>query len=441
MNSISKELFHSTSSRKEFLYGKSCRENLIDFNDKISSETIDNLKKHFPDLLSGKPFTDYAAQWFEPFDAFAAMAVGVDKKVGADGEEKNEAPVDVVIAIDRICKENNGIWGLIENTVFGCFFMGIDENECMELARLIKSDLSKNGSKTVSIGTASFPLIDFKNKEIILNALKALRHAAFFGPDSAVSFDSVSLNINADKLYQEGDIKGAIEDFKKAVILDPENLNVFNGLGVCYGVLGAYEKAEESFEAALKIKPEDSMVLYNAGLVNMLINNRGKALAYMLEADKFKEDVFEVAYQTGKLYLESQEFDKAREYLEKAVEIEPDAPHALRFLGESYAKLNLIDKAVASYKKALKFNPNDAHSLSAMGSLFDIKGENSEITIIFCQQSVNIEPENGLFRHRLGYLYFKQNELDNALREFEKAKLFGYDSSEFIEKINDMEID
>ena len=441
MNFNSTELFHSTSSTKEFLYGKSCRENLIDFNDKISSETIDDLKKYFPDLLAGKSFTDYAVQWLEPSHAFAAMAVGVDKKVGADEEEKTEAPVDVVIAIDRICKENNGIWGLIENAVFGCFFMEIDENVCMEFARLIKSDLSENGNKTISIGTASFPSIDFKKKEIILNALKALRHAAFFGPDSAVSFDAVSLNINADRLYQEGDIKGAIEDFKKAVVLDPENLNVFNSLGVCYGILGAYEKAEESFQAALKIKPEDPMALYNAGFVNILINNRGKALAYMLEADKPDGEIFEVAYQTGKLYLESGNFEKAGKYLEKAVEIEPDAPHALRFLGESYAKLNLIDKAVASYKKALKFNPNDAHSLSAMGSLFDIQGENPEITIIFCQQSVNIEPENGLFRHRLGYLYFKQNELDNALREFEKAKLFGYDSSEFIEKINDMAID
>jgi tetratricopeptide (TPR) repeat protein len=76
--------------------------------------------------------------------------------------------------------------------------------------------------------------------------------------------------------------------------------------------------------------------------------------------------------------------------------------------------------------------------LSALGYLFDIQGENPEITTIFCQQSVEIAPENGLFRNRLGRLYLKQNQLKEALIEFEKAQDLGHDSMEFIDKIKDM---
>jgi hypothetical protein len=35
----------------------------------------------------------------------------------------------------------------------------------------------------------------------------------------------------------------------------------------------------------------------------------------------------------------------------------------------------------------------------------------------------------------LGQLYFKQNRLDDALKEFKKADLLGQDASEYITKI------
>jgi len=80
-------------------------------------------------------------------------------------------------------------------------------------------------------------------------------------------------------------------------------------------------------------------------------------------------------------------------------------------------------------------NPNDADSLSALGYLFDLQGENPEITTILCQQSVDISPENGLFRHRLGSLYLKRNQLEEALEQFQKAHKLGHNAKEIIKKV------
>jgi len=54
---------------------------------------------------------------------------------------------------------------------------------------------------------------------------------------------------------------------------------------------------------------------------------------------------------------------------------------------------------------------------------------------MFCQQSIQISPDDGLFRHRLGRLYLKQNRLEESLKEFKKAQELGYDSNEYIEQI------
>jgi len=58
--------------------------------------------------------------------------------------------------------------------------------------------------------------------------------------------------------------------------------------------------------------------------------------------------------------------------------------------------------------------------------------------MIFCRQSVEISPDNGLFRHRLGKLYFKQNQYEDAMKEFQKANDLGCDSTEFIDKLNNL---
>jgi tetratricopeptide (TPR) repeat protein len=97
--------------------------------------------------------------------------------------------------------------------------------------------------------------------------------------------------------------------------------------------------------------------------------------------------------------------------------------------------MNMTDDAVSAYKKAIRQNPNDADSLSALGYLYDLQGENPEITTIFCQQSVDIAPENGLFRYRLGSLYLKRDQLKDALEQLQKADTLGHDCKDLIKKI------
>jgi tetratricopeptide (TPR) repeat protein len=328
------------------------------------------------------------------------------------------------------------MWGQLDQGMFGCFFFPTNQTPPLEFARKIKKILAESTDETVSIGIASYPTLSFTRSQIIENAGKALEHAAFFGPDSIVPFDAVSLNISGDNLYQNGDIEGAIAEFKTALLLDPSDINVRNSLGVCYGILGDYKKALKEFKATLKLDPDEVMALYNIGLVNMLTGKNDEALKYFLDADRKKEeDIFEVAFQIGRVYLDMGNSEMAKEFLEKALKLNPQSWSVLHSLGECCTALNMTDEAISAYKKAIRLNPNDAESLSALGCLFDLLGENPEITTIFCQQSIDIAPENGLYRYRLGSLYLKRNQLEDALIQFQKANDLGYDARKMIKKI------
>ncbi len=439
MDQDQKELFSSRRCSQEFLFYQADATPESAPSEGAASVESAELLKAFPKMLAGKAFLDHAMTRLDGTPKFAALAVRVDdlndKDNAGQSDSDGDMRVDVAGAIDTICHNEAGIWGQLDQDMLGCLFLEADETSARKFAESIKSSLAAHRSETVSIGIAVYPLIGFLKNEIFDNTRKALDHAAFFGPDSSVVFDAVSLNISGDKLYQKGDISGAVNDFKTALQLDPSNVNVHNSLGVCYGISGNFKGAKSEFKETIRLDPEETMALYNLGLVYLLSDKKEKALEYLLKAAEHAEDIFEVALQIGKIYLETGQLEKSKFYLEKAVDLKPESPVAYRLLGECCAALNLADEAIAAYKKAIRHNPNNSDSLSALGYLFDLQGENPEITTIFCQQSVDISPENGLFRHRLGSLYLKRNLLEEALEQFQKADELGHDSKDIVIKI------
>ena len=438
-------LFSSRSSSQQFLLYNTDSEQKYEKRKGRPSDDINRLTQIFPDILVGKNFVVHTMEELNSSAEFGAVVIRIDELNQNDKTLENDRDADLMIdvakAINTICKSESGMWGKLSKNMFGCFLPGKNEKSALELAKKLQNNLAELRKDTVSIGVACYPTTGFARDQVLDNALKALDHAAFFGPGSTVSFDAVSLNISGDKMYQNGDFDEAIIEFKAALLLDPANVNVHNSLGVCYGVLDKYEKALEAFEEAIGLDPEETMALYNAGFANMIMDNKDKALEYFLDADCKEADIFEVALQTGRLYLEMENSEKGKTFIEKAIKIKPESGFAFRYLGECYTALNKTDEAVSAYKKAIRINPNDADSLSALGHLFDLKGENPEITTIFCQQSVDIAPENGLFRYRLGGLFLKRNMLEDALEQLQKADELGHDTKELIQKTERLMLD
>ncbi|UCH19932.1 MAG: tetratricopeptide repeat protein [Deltaproteobacteria bacterium] len=445
MNRYQRELFYKQSAKQDFLLSKTdVRPEDGKSKSTVSNDVKNALLKTFPGFLCAQSFMERALSNLDTAVTFGAMVIQIDNSISRDrGTRKLNSVArhtQVAKTIDRICQSENSLWGLVECDLFGCFFAEKDAAFCRKLGQRLKQNLTKQRTATVSIGIAAYPTIHFKKDQIFENARKALDHAAFFGPDSLVVFDAVSLNISGDKLYDKGNIKDAANEFKTALLLDPSNVNIRNSLGVCYGVMDELDKALSEFKKAINLNPKEVMSVYNAGLVNMLKGEKNKALEYLLDAIRLDKESFEISFQTGRVYLDLKKPENAKNYLEKATRLRPDSGPAFTSLGECYAAMGLKDKAVAALKKAVKQNSDNAAALSALGWLFASLGENLEIATIFCQQSVDIAPDNGLFRHRLGRLYLKENQLEDALTQFKEATKLGYDSSRYIAQIEEKHI-
>lgn len=373
---------------------------------------------------------------FESFinerELFAVLVIRVDDfetiLVRSGEADATNVLLKVSRVIDGLSKTVPIVWGRISRDEFGCLCQDMDESAGLKLAREIQRRLQLIGRETVSIGLAVHPFWPFEKTAILDNARKALDHAAFFGPNTVTPFDAVSLNISADKLYQYDDIKGAIEEFKSALAVDPKNVNVYNSLGVCYGVAGELDAAVDAFETAINLSPEDVMATFNLGLAHFKKGDKEKALKLFHAAHELHGGNPEVAYQIGLCYQERKQFDQAIAYFHEAGEETQKGAHVFRALGECYAEKQMLKEAVKAYEKAIRRNPRDARSLSALGELYGMMGENLEIAVVLCRESTEIAPDNGLYRIRLARLYQQSGDHQKAAEQFKIAGDLGEDS-------------
>jgi Flp pilus assembly protein TadD len=391
------------------------------------------LELAYPALLSGKSLMVRAMSNLEDVSEFAAAVVHIDAcrlaDSAVDSDGKPDIRTTVARSLERVCRSVSGLWGLLDSTAFGCFLPGGNPTSTLAWAEEIKKSVADDDGPSVTIGLAFFPTLDYPKDTILDNARKALEHAKFFGPDSLISFDAISLNISGDRLYDEGEYQKAIDEYETALKLDPANANLHNSLGVCYGVTGEFASALTQFKEAMALDTEEALAHYNAGLVHLLLDERDKARAHLLEVDNRPHNLFEVRLQLGKLYLDDDQPEKGLIYLEKAAAMQPQSSAVHALIGECCAALDRRDEAVAAYKKSLRLNANDAASLSGLGWLYHVMGKNADIATLFCRHSTAIAPRNALFHHRLGCLYLKEDRLSEARDEFQKAVDLGRDSA------------
>jgi tetratricopeptide (TPR) repeat protein len=397
------------------------------------------LGAEFAGLLWGEHLRHEAMGRLAGRERFAALVIRPDGLDTAEDRRAEDAEAAGLLETAR-CLEEAGrraeaLWGIDTCGSLAAFLPEHTVAQALSWAEEFQVQVRSRTGRTVTIGAAGHPTGDYAAAEAIDNARKAADHAAFFGPGSRVAFDSVSLNISADILYENGDTAAAIQEYQRAIVLDPGNVNARNSLGVCYAVSGDYDRALAEFGEVVERECREYMAVYNIGLVHWLQGRKQTALEFLLKADALHADVFEVLFQTGRLYLEIGDPRSALDFLDRALRSEAKPASLYRCLGDCHAALAEPEKAIAAYRNAIRANPADSNALSALGALLHARGEDPEIALMFCRESVALEPDNALFRQRLGDLHLEQNRLAEALEEFEKAGSLGLDTTEAIGRV------
>ncbi len=265
---------------------------------------------------------------------------------------------------------------------------------------------------SLSAGVSEYPFRRYSKTEIIRNCQKAILHGEFFGYRSVVVFDAVSLNISGDIYYGEGDLFGAVREYRLGLDLDPDNINLLNSLGVTYALMNRAAEAQQTFQKVLDQESANFMALYNRGLGEQAHCNHGKAVHYYLRAvDAYqKEDgqdqnvLNDLSFQLGTAYFYNEDYGKAIEWLEKWYDEQDETRgrgKCCRAIGISYFKLFKPFEAMTWLQRALAFDEDDAEALSILGELYLVEREGNDIALKLMEKSLELESGNREFMLRM----------------------------------------
>jgi Flp pilus assembly protein TadD/GGDEF domain-containing protein len=304
---------------------------------------------------------------------------------------------------------------------FVVFLPGADRELAEEQACAVRAQARSEQGTTVSIGVSLFPCVGFSKRDLLENARKALVHTGFFGPDTQVAFDAVSLNISGDRLFEAGQLEHAVQEFHRALALDPENVNVRNSLGVCYAQMGRIDEAASEFSRVAALRTDDFMPHYNLGCALVGLGRAQEAEQALKRAADVDPTAPAIWFQLAALCKEGNRTEEAVSHLTRTLELRPQWFHAWRLLGVWLLEKGEDEEAMAAFERALRLNAADAAALSGLAVVYGQREMNREVALSLARRSVQIEPGNALYLERFARLLFQSGEVEEALTHCRRA--------------------
>jgi Flp pilus assembly protein TadD len=155
--------------------------------------------------------------------------------------------------------------------------------------------------------------------------------------------------------YQErGRHKEAIEEFKKVISIDPNNIKAYNGMGVSYDLMGDFPRAMESYQKALDLNPNVSFVQNNLGYSYILQGNLDEAITAFQKAVALNDQESRVHNNLGLAYAMKDQYDLAM----TEFKIAGDEDKAYFNIAQLYYRKGLYEEAKSNYAKVLTLDPS-----------------------------------------------------------------------------------
>ncbi|GAB6161481.1 hypothetical protein JCM12298_06400 [Desulfothermus naphthae] len=244
--------------------------------------------------------------------------------------------------------------------------------------------------KDVKIGITNYPLLDLNRLETIKFSIDSLEHALLIPPPKIVIFNSTTFNLRADKLFIKGDIYSAIEEYKRALIMDSQNHIALNSLGVCYGKIGDYVNALKMFKQASTIE-KLATYFYNLGSIYMKLNDLNRAEKSFLKCIEIEEKHVFAIIRLAQICELKDQLDLALQWLKK---IDPkEYPQIYTLLANLYLKRSEQEMAKKYLESAIRQNPGDASAIFLLGKLYieEFNDKNTGLSLI--KRSIYLKPD------------------------------------------------
>jgi tetratricopeptide (TPR) repeat protein len=162
----------------------------------------------------------------------------------------------------------------------------------------------------------------------------------------------------------------ALAAFNEATAIEPSYVDAYFNRGLTFAATGRPAEAIEEFNRAIDLNPSDSAIYYRRGLVFVAVGDLERGIEDLNRAIVLNPSLYVAYTNLGVAYGRAGRFEEALQVLNKSIELQPANPFAYNNRAITYYNINRYEEALRDYNKAIDLDKNNAQSYLNRGNLY-----------------------------------------------------------------------
>ncbi len=249
--------------------------------------------------------------------------------------------------------------------------------------------------------------------------------------------------------FQEGEAKKALASLGAIVARHPDRALAARQL-MLYGLAAQQHRLKEIaavlYQQALELDPGFADAYFQLAFLDVQQGRPEDALRVMERAGQTIPDDFQVNYYSGLIFSRLGRFADALEAFERAWDAalaDPDWDRDLEaaFLfsyGSAFERAGQFAQAEALLQYVIALAPDNPEAFNYLAYMWAERGVHLDLALDYVGQALDQDPENGAYLDTLGWIYFQQGRLTEALAEIGNARAFLPDDPTILEHLGDV---
>lgn len=227
-------------------------------------------------------------------------------------------------------------------------------------------------------------------------------------------------------LYEEGDLDGAIAEYRKGLGISSSYADLHTNLGNALSDKGQLDQAIAEYHMAIRLDSANPRIYNNLGTVLAQKGEVDEAIDAFRKAVEIEP---EMAATHGNLARALMQVGKSEEALEEyrtAVDLGPGDPQLHLDFGQALMSLGSSDEAIAEFGQALWIRQDFPEAHLNMGVALINQGKPDE-AIGHYRQALRSRPEYAEAHHNLAVALYSKGDYEGAWKEIALCRRHGLD--------------
>ena len=221
-------------------------------------------------------------------------------------------------------------------------------------------------------------------------------------------------------LSNRGKIEEAMENYRRALEINPDYEDARNNLGYALAGQKKYAEAIGQYQIALRIKPSHVEVHNNLGNALSEIGHVDEAIEHYRFVLAHQPDHADAHNNLGIALAMQGKLDEAIPHFEAAIRYKKDYASAHSNLGNAFAAQHKLDDAIREYQIALRLKPDDPQAHNNFGNVLAEQGKLAD-AIPEYEQALRLNADNPEAHFNLGMILMRQGQREQAITHYKEA--------------------